>query len=227
MFVKRGKGPLLRTAPGGPGTEPQGGTSAPAATPVAPAVPAATAVAAAFDPNSPEVQAYLKAERAKIAAEEGGKARDTARAAAAEAAKADVLKTLAEAMGVKPADVDPAQLAAQLTAAQSEVRLARVDKEVGRIARIMQADEDLVGALLEKKHRTALAARDPAADDVAAKIEAMVKAEVEGNPRLKLTTAPAAVPAGGQAPAAPGFQQPPATGQRMGLAAAIQKHYGG
>jgi hypothetical protein len=219
VFVRRGRKVYLRTAPGGPGTEPQGGGGAPAPAPAP----------AAFDPANPpaEVKAYLDAERRRIAAEEGGKARDTARTAAAEAAKADVLKTLAEALGVKPADVDPAKLVEQLNAAHGEVRIAKVDKEVGRVARILHADEDLIGALLEKKHRAALAALDPAADDFASKVEALVKAEVEANPRLKLDAAPVVTPPGGQAPAAAGFQQPPATGQRMGLAGAILKHYGG
>lgn len=223
MFVKRGRKVYLRTAPGGPGTEPQSGSGAPAEPAAAPAAtPAATP---AFDPNSPEVQAYLRAERAKIAAEEGGKARDTARAAAAAAAKDDVLKQIAESLGVKPADVDPQQLAAQLSAAQAEVRAAKVDKQVGAVARRMGADEDLVGALLAHKHKAALAGLDPAADDFATKVEALVKAEVEANPRLKLTPDPAPVPAGGQAPSAPGFNAAPAAGQRLGLAAAIAKHY--
>jgi len=226
MFVRRGRKVYLRTAPGGPGTEPQAGSGAPAQ-PAAP-VPTPAAVPA-FDPANPpaEMKAWLDAERKRIAAEEGGKARDTARTAAAEAAKADVLKTLAEALGVKPAEVDPAKLAEQLNAAQREVRLAKVDKKVGQACRALGADEDLVGALLERNHRAALAALDPAADDFGAKVEAMVKAEVEKNPRLKLEPEPKPVPPGGQAPAAGGFQQPPAANQRLPLALAIQRHYGG
>lgn len=216
MFIRRGRTiRITRTAPGGP--EPITGEPTPPAVP--PAVPPTpTPAAPAFDPESPEVKAYLAEQRKAIAAQEGGKARDAARSGAAEAARTAVLEEIAKSLGLKPKDVDPAAVAAQLASAQSEARMARVDRAVDRAARKAGADEDLVGAVLARNKASALAKLDPTSETFEADVAALVEAEVAANPRLKLEIA---TPPGGQAPVANGFQQPPTTGQRLGLTAAI------
>lgn len=171
------------------------------------------------------MKAYLDAERKRIAAEEGGKARDAARATAAETARTAVLADIAKTLGIKPADVDPAAVAAQLGSAQAEARQLRIDRAIDRAARQAGADEDLVGAVLARNKAAALAKLDPTADTFEADVAALVKAEVDGNPRLKLETV---TPPGGQAPVANGFQAPPTSGQRPSMLEAVnQRLFGG
>jgi hypothetical protein len=209
----KSRGHITRTAPGGP--EPITADPTPPAVPPTPApTPVTPAPAATFDPEAPEVKAYLAEQRKAIAAQEGGKARDAARATARNDALAEIAKTL----GIAPKDVDPAAVAAQLASAQTEARMAKVDRAIDRAARKAGADEDLVGAVLARSKAAALAKLDPAADTFEADVSALVEAEVAANPRLKLETT---TPAGGQAPVANGFQTPPTTGQRLGLTAAI------
>lgn len=219
MFVRRGSKAYLRTAPGGP--EPITGAPEGGAVPTAPAPVAPPAVAAAFDPESPAVKAYLDKvlakERARIAAEEGGRARDTARAGA----RNDALSEIATALGLKPAEVDPAKVAADLTQAQAEARSLKIDRAIDRAARAAGADEDLVGAVLMRAGK--LAGLDPSADDFATKTKALVDEAVAANPRLKLETTPA--PAA-QGAVNNGFNAPPAAGQRLGLIGAVAKQLG-
>lgn len=221
MFVRRGRKVYLRTAPGGP--EPITGEPTPPAVPpvlAVPTTPVPPTDPKPFDPANapPEVQAYLEAERKRIAAAEGGKARDTARATEREA----TLAKIAEALGLKPAEVDPAQVAQELTTARAEARTAKIDRAVDTAARRAGADEDLVGAVLARKGL--LADLDPAAADFADKVAALVKAEVDGNPRLKLETG---TPPGGQAPVNGGFGGAPNANQRPGLLGAVANFYSG
>jgi len=218
VFVRRGRTVYLRTAPAGP--EPITGEPTGAAPAPTPAVPAAPAVAK-FDPNDPAIKAHLDKvladERKRIATEEGGKARDNARAGARD----EALTKIAEALGIKPAEVDPAKVAADLTSAQAEVRTLRIDRAIDVAARAAKADEQLVGAVLLRAGK--LATLDPAAADFTAKVEALVKEAVAANPRLLLETTP---PAGAQGPVNGGFNAPPAAGQRLGLIGAVAKQLG-
>lgn len=217
MFVRRGRKVNLRDAPGGP--EPITGEPTPPAVPPTPA-PVTPVDPKPFDPSTlpPEVQAYLEAERKRIATQEGGKARDTARQTEREA----TLAKIAEALGLKPAEVDPAQVAQELTQARTEARTAKIDRAVDAAARKAGADEDLVGAVLARKGL--LADLDPGAADFADKVAALVKAEVDGNPRLKLDVA---TPPGGQAPVNGGFGGAPNAAQRPSMLGAIAEFYGG
>ena len=190
----------------------------------APAVPPAPApvapVAAAFDPESPAAKAWATAERARIAAEEGAKARTGSK----ENARQETLAEIAKMLGLGPKEsIDPHQIAQQLAAAQAEARDLKIGAAVDRAARALRADDELVGAVLARAGK--LTGLDPSADDFATKVEALVKAAVEANPRLLLT--PAATP---PAPAAQGpvgaFNGQPAGGPRVAnLAGAIQAHY--
>ena len=218
MFIRRGRHVYLRTAPAG---EPVG-TGAPAAPAPAPAEPAApVAVPAAFDPASApaEVKAYIDAERRRIASDEAAKARLGSKATA----RAETLEEIAKALGLKPGEVDPAEVARQLDAARGETRQLKIDRALDRAARALKADEDLVGAVLARTGK--LADLDPTAVDFEDKIKALVEEAVTANPRLKLEITPAPVAPGGQAPVNGGFNGQPAAGARLPLAQAIAAHY--
>lgn len=201
--------PVPPTPPADPPTPP----------PVVPPVPPAPA---AFDPTNlpPEMQEYLRTERARIAAAEGGKARDTAR----ETARREALADLAKAWGQGDKPVDPAAAAAELVAARAEARTLRIDQAIDRAARDVKGDGDLVGALLAKHHAPALAALDPTAADFADKIKTLVTDLVKGNPRLLLDST---TPVGGQAPVNGGFNGAPSDGQRPSMSGAIANWYSG
>lgn len=161
---------------------------------------------------SPEAQAYL---RAQITAADS-KARTTSK----DNARTEVLDQIAQALGIKPKDVDPAEIGKQLVEARTAAAKLTVDRALDRAARAAGADEDLVGAVLERQGK--LAGLDPTAADFADKVEALVTEAVAANPRLKLeATAP--TPPGGQAPVAQGFGPAPAAGARQGFLAAVAK----
>lgn len=172
-----------------------------------------------FDPANapPEVQAYLEAERKRIAAAEGGKARETARQTEREA----TLAKIAEALGLKPAEVDPAQVAQELTAARAEARTLRIDRAIDVAARTLKADGDIIGALLEKAGK--LKGLDPTADDFASKVEALVAEVVKTNPRVLLETG---TPPGGQAPVNGGFSGQPTDGTWPSMMQAVRERLG-
>lgn len=218
MFVRRGRQVYLRTAPGGP--EPITGEPTPPAVPPTPAPAAPPADPKPFDPSTlpPEVQAYLEAERKRIATAEGGKARETARQTEREA----TLAKIAEALGLKPAEVDPAQVAQELTRARDEARTLRIDRAIDVAARSAKADGDIVGALLMRAGK--LKGLDPTADGFAAQVEALVAEVVKSNPRVLLDIA---TPPGGQAPVNGGFGAAPNAGQRPGLLGAVANYYSG
>lgn len=213
MFVRRGRQVYLRTAPAGP--EPiTDEPIPPAVDPTSVPAPVKPADGPKFDPESPEVKAYLAEQRKLIAAQEGGKARDTARQTEREA----TLAKIAEALGLKPAEVDPAKIADELTAARAEARTLRIDRAVDVAARALKADGEIIGAMLEKAGK--LKGLDPAADDFAAKIEALVADVVKSNPRVLLEIG---TPPGGQAPVNGGFQGSPTGAQRPSMLQAVNE----
>jgi hypothetical protein len=193
---------ITRTAPldtgdpnpsgGGTGTSPETPANPPAADP--------------FDPEklSPEAKAYI-AKQVKAADE---KARTTTRDnAAAEATKTFKAK-LAELLGEKPEQVDPARVGAELAAAREANKLLRVEGSVERVARKAGADEDLVVAKLARDGK--LRDLDPEAADFTDKVKALVDKAIADNPRLKLDTT-AAPPAAAQG--AVGQHSAPAGGE--------------
>lgn len=224
VFVRRGRKVYIRTAPGGPEPitdEPTPPPVPPVPTPPnpAPTPPPTPDAPKPFDPNSlpAEAKAYLLAETKRIATAEGGKARETARQTEREA----TLAKIAEALGIKPAEVDPAQVAQQLTEARAEARALKVDRAVDIAARSAGADAEIVGALLEKAGK--LKGLDPGADDFAATIGTLVADLVKSNPRVLLETIPAP---GGQAPVNDGFNGQPTAGQWPSMLAAVQQRLG-
>ncbi len=213
MFVRRGRQVFLRTSPAGP--EPITGEPTPPAVPPTPAP---------FDPASlsPEAQAWIAEERKRIAAQEGGKARDVAR----DNARKEALAAFNAAMGIEDGKpVDPAQVAQELTAARAEARTLRIDQAIDRAAREAKADGDIVGALLAKHHAAELADLDPGKGaEFTAAVAALVADLVKSNPRVLLDTG---TPAGGQAPVNGGFNGAPSDGQRPSMSGAIANWYGG
>lgn len=177
---------ILRDAPtdtGDPNPSGGGTGTPPAADP--PATPPAT-----FDPAalSPEVQAYI-AKQVKAADE---KARTTTRDNASKAATDAVLKTIAEALGQKPSEVDPATVAAELKAAREANATLRTEQAVERAARKAGADEDLVTAKLMRDGK--LKGLDPESAEFAEQVGKLVTEAVAANPRLKLEATPATPP---------------------------------
>jgi hypothetical protein len=141
----------------------------------------------------------FKAAVAKAAADADAKAR----LGTQEKARASVLDELAQHLGLKPKDVDPAQIGQELAAARVENASLRSQLEIGKAARKLDADEDTVAAVLT--HKGALKDLDPTAADYSSKVEAAVKAAVEANPRLKNTPGTPARTPGTSGPAAGGM----------------------
>lgn len=225
MFVRRGRQVYLRTAPGGPEPitgEPIPPSVDPVVKPPAPTPPKGEPAPApvAFDPSTlaPEVQAYLRAQEQAIATREGGKARDVAR----ENAKAETLAKIAEALGIKPAEVDPAQVAQELTAARAEARSLKINRAVDIAAREVKADGDIVAALLA--HQGKLTDLDPAASDFGDKVKTLVTELAKNNPRVLLDTV---TPAGASAPVNGGFGGSPTGGVWPSMMDAVRQRLGG
>lgn len=179
--------------------------------PPTPAVPAAPA----FDPTSPAAKAWADSERARIAAEEGAKARTGSK----ETARKELLAQLGLEVE-KPEDA-----AAALAAERAERKAERVQNAVERAAGKAGADDDLIAAYLSSKGR--LKDLDPSANDFGDKVKTLIEAALVEKPSLKLTTAPVVTPPGGQGPASgvvPGSQPTPV--KRSGdMVAAYREHY--
>lgn len=212
MFVRRGRQVFLR----------DGAADGPAPITGEPTPPAVPPTPAPFDPASlsPEAQAWIAEERKRIAAQEGGKARDVAR----DNARKEALAAFNAAMGIEDGKpVDPAQVAQELTQARAEARTLRIDQAIDRAAREAKADGDIVGALLAKAGK--LADLDPGKGaEFATAVKALVDEIVRSNPRVLLDTG---TPAGGQAPVNGGFNGAPSDGQRPSMSGAIANWYGG
>lgn len=192
---------ILRDAPLDTGTpDPQGGGTGtpPAANPPAPPT--------AFDPStlSPEAQAYI-AKQVKAADE---KARTTTRDNAATAAEAKVRKEMADKLGLTPAQLDPAAVAAELKAERDANRVMRIEGAAEKAARKAGADEDLVVAMLARNG--SLKGLDPEAADFRDQVKTLVDKAIADNPRLKLDTTATPPPA---AQGAVGSHQQPAGGE--------------
>jgi hypothetical protein len=191
-------GPMRREDPatgagaGGAGTGAGGGGGAPVPVvpPVAPPAPGAPPVVDVT--QTPEFKAAVAAAKSEAEAK--------ARTGSKENARNDVLSEIATALGLKPKDVDPAQVGQELAAARTENASLKAQLEIGRAARKLDADEDTVAAVLA--HKGALKDLDPTAADYGSKIEAAVKAAVEANPRLKNTPGTPAPRPGTNGPAA-------------------------
>jgi hypothetical protein len=196
------RGPMRRDDPatgagaGGTGAAAGGGGGAPApVTPPVAAPPAAGTPPVVDVTQTAEFKAALKQAQADAEAK--------ARTGSKENARNDVLSEIATALGLKPKDVDPAQVGQELAAARTENASLKAQLEIGKAARKLDADEDTVAAVLT--HKGALKDLDPTAADYGAKVEAAVKAAVDANPRLKNTPGTPARTPGTSGPAAGGM----------------------
>lgn len=140
----------------------------------------------------------------KAARGEAGKARTTAKQAAADQARQELAQTIGKALGIVQDDepADPEKLTQQLAAEQAKARQTAVELAVYRTARDAGADPD---ALLDSR-QFAAAVADVDPSDTAA-ITAAIAAAVEVNPRLSAQQQPAGPARGGAE-----FSGPPSEG---------------
>lgn len=136
----------------------------------------------------PAVQKLITDARA-----DAGKARTTAKETAAQEARDELLRKLGLTKDGEPAET-PEQLAEKLASRETQLYNLRVETALAKSAKAHGGDEDLVTAVLA--HSGQLDDLDPDADDFTSKLDALVKAAVEGNPKLK--AAQAAGVSGGQ-----------------------------
>lgn len=190
---------MMADGEGGTGGEGAGSSGDNAVAEAAATAAAATAAAAADAANS---KANSKADpwddpetaRAEIARlrKENGDARTTAKEQAATEARNEILAKLGLKEGDEPLNQEELakQLAAKntdLTASQETIRTLTIERALDKASRKAGADEDLLAAVLA--HKGSLKDLDPSADDFATKLEAVVKSEVDGNPKLKAARA--------------------------------------
>lgn len=215
------------------GSDPAGqagtGTGDPAGTPTA-GSPQATPAAVTVDPPAPgegegdpnpwddPVKAKAEIERLqREAASAGGKARDTARAQAAQEARDTLVQDLGKALGLVK-DGDPAPdadaLTRQIAEKDTEARQAQVELAVYRSAAKAGADAD---ALLDS--RNFLAALDGVDPTDGEKITAAITDAVSKNPKLR--TSQAAGRSGTELPGGSG-NAPKKAGS---LSEALTQHY--
>ena len=111
------------------------------------------------------------------------------KALTAETAAQERVNKILEAAGIKTAEepLDAAKLTEQLSAKDQSIRNLTVERALDKAARKAGADEDLLDAVLTRKG--ALAGLDPSATDFAQQLDALVKAEVDANPKLKAARA--------------------------------------
>jgi hypothetical protein len=167
----------------------------PAATP--PAVPAPPA-ADATPPAAPaawdgKVESLPDAAQKMIRDLRAESAERRTKLTAAEQAQQDAIRALAKAAGIDipgiDAAPDPAQLAQELTTAQQASRQAAVELAVYKAAGKHSGDP--VAILDSRAFLASVTDLDPNGSDFADKVDAAIKAAVDGNPKLK-ATAPAA-----------------------------------
>jgi len=156
---------------------------------------------------------------------DAGKARVTAKqiaaAEAAEKAKQEMAQQIGKALGLINDDdkADPEKLTVELAARDKQLRQLQVEQAAYKAAAKHNADPD---ALLDSRGVTdQLSKLDPSADDFASQVDAVIKAAVESNPRLK----------SGQAPGKSGNELPGGSGENnkpraKTLAEAVENHYG-
>ena len=174
--------------PGAAGGAAGGTAPAPAAAATAPTAQAPTATAETGKVEDlPEwAQKIIRDSR-----DEAGKARTTAKANAAAEARDALAKEIGKALGLVKDDEtpDPAKLTEQLTATQAQARQAAVELAVYKAAGKHSGDP--VAILDSRAFLASVTDLDPNGSDFADKVDAAIKAAVEGNPKLK-STAPAA-----------------------------------
>lgn len=182
------------------GSEPAGDPApTPTPTPVPPPAPSPAPAPAPTPAPTPADPANLWDDPAKAKAEierlrqENGKARTTAKEQAAQEARDELLKQL----GLKPdgtENVDPDKLAKQLADKDSALLALQRETAAAKSARTAGADVD---ALLDRRSFVDdLNKLDPTANDFTTKLDALVKAAIEKDPKLK--QAQAAGVSGGQ-----------------------------
>lgn len=199
---------------------------APAAVPTPPNIPDVPATPAEDVTALPEwAQKQLRDARA-----EAGKARTTAKATAADEARAELTAQLAKALGIgqEGQPVDPAELTAQIARAQADSWRSGVELQVHRMAGRLGANADaLLDSLSFVDSLDDLVDADPRSAEFSTALEAKVQAALERNSSYKAT---------GQAPAAPTGPRPdPSQGARgttpgfagKSMSEAIRAHYGG
>lgn len=169
----------------GDGTETPGAGEAPPA-PTTPPVPAPPATPPA--PVAENVSDLPQWAQDKLAAlnRENASTRVNAKQQAADEARAELLRKLGLTKDGEETP-DPAKLAADLTAKDAALRTLTVERALDKAARKAGADEDLLAAVLA--HKGALGKLDPTAADFTTQLEALVKTEVDGNPKLKAARA--------------------------------------
>lgn len=185
------------TAPNEPAAPPAQATPpvpppGPAAPPAPPATPPADAPT---DPpgkveDLPEwAQKVIRDARAGEAA-----ARTNAKQAAADEARNALAQQIGKALGlVQDEPLDPAKLQTSLEAVQAELYGLKLDRAVAAAAKAAGAAEDLVTAKLAYEGK--LDGLDPASQDFATTVAALVAEAVQNDPRLRST--PGAAPVGG------------------------------
>lgn len=176
-------------APGAPATPGAPASTPPAGNPPAPAQAASVDPAAPGQDDDPEPWADPAKAKATIerlqreAASAGGKARDTARAQAAQEARDSLVQDLGKALGlVKDGEEAPdaETLTRQIAEKDEQTRQAQVELTVYRTAAKAGADAD---ALLDS--RSFLAALDGIDPTDGEKITAAIQDAVKNNPKLK------------------------------------------
>lgn len=185
-----GSAPAGEPAPGAPAGPPAPAPTAPPAVPPTQPAPAAAEPKKTDPPKGESVadlpewaQKIIKDARSEAATHRTGKTQ-------AEQEKATLLDGIAKALGLKKDEApDPAKLAEQLGTKDSELRQARVELAVHKLAG--PAGGDAGGLLDSRSFLAKVADLDPAAKDFDAKVTEAIKATVKDNDKLK---------AGGQAP---------------------------
>jgi hypothetical protein len=115
---------------------------------------------------------------------------------------------MAAKLGLKPAELDPAAVAAELKAERDANRVMRIEGAAEKAARKAGADEDLVVAMLARNGK--LKGLNPEAADFTDTVKTLVEQAIADNPRLKLDTTTPPPPA---AQGAVGSHQQPAGGE--------------
>lgn len=182
-----------------PPTPPADPTPAPAPVPPVPTPPAPPPVPA--DPAKADTTDWkAEARKWEQRAKDNKSASETATAQ-----QQSTLDTIAKALGLKTDDADPAKLAAQLAAKDTEARQSKVELAVYRAASTHGADP---AALLDSRgFLNSVNDLDPSGKDFNSKVSDAIKAAVEGNPKLKVTP-PGPARSGGEFPGGSGAGTP-------------------
>ncbi|WP_445524795.1 hypothetical protein [Streptomyces cyslabdanicus] len=128
----------------------------------------------------------------KTANGEAAKARTSAKKAAADEARTEIVQELGKALGLikddKDAPPDPAALTAQIEKATAAHRETAVELAVYRGASKYRADPDSLTD--SRAFLKSIAGLDPSDEGFAKAVNAAIKKAVDDNPKLKVATAP-------------------------------------